>query len=284
MIDRLVDIGCQFLLPLSVRIRKLQRLDGRLSDLLPLKAVIRPLPILLHHSQKPLLQLCKSIVEMKIPDFFRLHMTVCHPHPDLRQVLLFGIYVCVTTGLRKMHRHRPFHLLQILKRAFDLIYGYRHLLCLLDGVRLYFLPRSGFLHSLRRLPRLCLCLQIPGCFCKQKRQFPRQGRLRFHLSKFRNDTIRTALHKDLVLSCIVRIAQRDFRLIFRSHPPLDHTMDPAALLHGMIRGRRPSIINIAGTQYELHQAPDRNSYLHNNSHARYPNKYSQFIVPAFLTP
>ena len=55
------------------------------------------------------------------------------------------------------------------------------------------------------------------------------------------------------------VFQRHFRLILRTHAALDHAVDPAALLHGILRGTLSPVIDVATAQNELHQIPDRYS-------------------------
>ena len=44
--------------------------------------------------------------------------------------------------------------------------------------------------------------------------------------------------------------------IFPSHPALDHPMDPAALLHGVVGRRMVALVNIAVAHYKFHKTSD----------------------------
>ena len=55
------------------------------------------------------------------------------------------------------------------------------------------------------------------------------------------------------------IFQSHFRLILRAHAALDHAVDPAAFLHGILRGTLSPVIDVATAQNELHQITDRYS-------------------------
>ena len=81
-------------------------------------------------------------------------------------------------------------------------------------------------------------------------------------SLFRNNAVGSSLHHNLVGIRVINPAQGHLRPIGRAHPPLNHTMDPTALLHGVLRRHRLSIVNIAGAQNKLHQTPHRNTHFH----------------------
>ena len=49
----------------------------------------------------------------------------------------------------------------------------------------------------------------------------------------RDNTVSPPLHNNLILSRVISVRKRHLRLIGRTHPPLDHAVNPSALLHGI---------------------------------------------------
>ncbi len=121
VVDSLIDICDKLLLPLAVRKWKLQLFDRIRADPVPPKLKVRPFPVLLHQFVKPLLQLRKGVVLMKIFELLRLNMAVCHTHADMFYVIFPGIHIRVTFCLRKMDTHWPRDPFQIPVGTLDLI-------------------------------------------------------------------------------------------------------------------------------------------------------------------
>ena len=128
VVNRLIHISRQLLLPLPVGKRKFHLLDGCLPAFLPRKLIVRPFSVLLHQLLKPYPQFLIQILLVKITDFLRLHMTVSHAHPDIRQFFLRGINISITLRLRQMHGDGPSHFLQIMVGPLDLVYRDRQFL------------------------------------------------------------------------------------------------------------------------------------------------------------
>ena len=76
---------------------------------------------------------------------------------------------------------------------------------------------------------------------------------------FQKDSVCPSFDHKRVFLILVFDFQRNLRMIRGSHPALELPMDPAALLHGLLRGRPPpAIVNISGAQNKLHQIPHGN--------------------------
>ena len=123
VVDCLIHIGSQLLLPLPVGKRKLQLFNGSSSLSLPLKSEIRPLPILPDYILKPLCQLFHKIFEIKVSDLLRVHITIGKPYPHLIKLMLTSVNICIASGLCQMYRNRTFHFSHIAVSALDLIDG-----------------------------------------------------------------------------------------------------------------------------------------------------------------
>ena len=87
------------------------------------------------------------------------------------------------------------------------------------------------------------------------------GSLYGHLAVLADYAVRPSLYYQHIASRGQDMLQRDLRLIFRPHPFLDLSMNPAALLHGILRHCLMSIIKIPMAQNKLHQPSHRDPYL-----------------------
>ena len=72
----------------------------------------------------------------------------------------------------------------------------------------------------------------------------------------------TSLHHQIIRGSLIHITERHLRLIIRSHPPLNHTMNAPAFRHRVVGRRSFSVINIPAAQNEFHQSAHRNPDLH----------------------
>ena len=83
-----------------------------------------------------------------------------------------------------------------------------------------------------------------------------------HLSVFPMDhAIRTSFDLNLIVLIWYDITKRHLRFILQPHAFLDHSVDPAAVLHG-IRRSRMSVINITFPENKFHKISHRNLNIH----------------------
>ena len=218
MINRLIHIGHQLSLALSVRIRKLQLFYGFLPDFSPFPTVIRPLAIRRKQLCKPLFQLFKGIIFIEIANLLRLNIAVCHTDLNfsarLRQSLLLRLYLQISLICFFAQR---------IHVCIALCLGYMH--------------GNGLFHTVH--------IPIGSLYLIDRDAFP-----------VINDPVSPSLHDQSVLLCIQRVLQRHFRLIIRAHPTLYHAMDPASLLHGIFMQSLMPIVNISLSQDKLNQPSD----------------------------
>ena len=62
-----------------------------------------------------------------------------------------------------------------------------------------------------------------------------------------NNPICSPINQNPVVLCLIKILQRNLRMIIRPHSPLDHAVNSASLLHGIFRCHSLSIVNISGS-------------------------------------
>ena len=135
MVDSLIDIGNQLLLPLPVRKRKGELFNGCLSFLVPLVLIIRPFPVPAEQLRKPCLQLLRLIFLKKVFQSLCFHIAVCHADTHLLLLILYAVDCRIDLCLCQMHRHRILDMLHITVSRLDFIH--RHHIARLrnDSVR-----------------------------------------------------------------------------------------------------------------------------------------------------
>ena len=63
----------------------------------------------------------------------------------------------------------------------------------------------------------------------------------------KNDTVCPSFHHNKIILCLNRVAQKNLRMIVRSHSSLNHAVNPASLLHGIVRRFASSVVNISAS-------------------------------------
>ena len=121
MINGLIDISDQFLLPFSVWKWKGKCLNRIRSCFLPCKLKICPLLVFKHQLFKPVSKLYKRIIFMKILCFFCFQITIGHSDTNMPQMTLLSINIGIALRLCQMNCNRLLNPSKFFIRSFDFV-------------------------------------------------------------------------------------------------------------------------------------------------------------------